>query len=64
MTPLPPTHLHFEPRVHEDSGEWWFRVAISTSQIRVVSIRAAREGGDCLAAPCHLQNVRFNPRRP
>jgi len=40
MTPLPPTHLHFEPRVHEDSGEWWFRVAIATSQIRVEDLPA------------------------
>jgi hypothetical protein len=42
MTPLPPTHLHFEPRVHEDSGEWWFRVAISTSQIRVEDLPPRR----------------------
>ena len=40
MTPPPPTHLHFDPKVDDDSGEWWFRVAISTAQIRVEDLPA------------------------
>lgn len=40
MTPFPVSHLHFDPKVDDDSGEWWFRVAVSTAQIRPAQLPA------------------------
>jgi hypothetical protein len=42
MTPPPSSHLHFDPKVDDDSGEWWFRIAIATSQLRIEDLPALR----------------------